>query len=42
MLMESLSEQNAEKIYGYLKSEDLIYKLDNITRKNRNRCAILF
>ena len=31
MLMESLSEQNAEKIYGYLKSEDLIYKLDNIT-----------
>jgi len=29
--MESLSEQNAEKIYGYLKSEDLIYKLDNIT-----------
>ena len=31
MLMESLSEQNEEKIYGYLKSEDLIYKLDNIT-----------
>ena len=31
MLMESLSEQNQERIYGYLKSEDLIYKLDNIT-----------
>ena len=31
MLMESLSEQNHERIYGYLKSEDLIYKLDNIT-----------
>ena len=31
MLMEYLSEKNAEKIYGYLKSEDLIYKLDNIT-----------
>ena len=29
--MESLSEQNQERIYGYLKSEDLIYKLDNIT-----------
>ncbi len=31
MLMESLSEQNQKRIYGYLKSEDLIYKLDNIT-----------
>ena len=30
MLMESLSEQNKEKILGYLKSDDLIYKLEKI------------
>ena len=29
--MDSLSEQNQEKIFGYLKSEDLVYKLDKIT-----------
>ena len=29
--MDSLSEQNHEKIFGYLKSDDLIYKLDKIT-----------
>ena len=29
--MDSLSEQNREKIFGYLKSEDLVYKLDKIT-----------
>ena len=26
--MESLSEINQDKIFGYLKSNDLIYKLD--------------
>ena len=31
MLMDSLSEQNHEKIFGYLKSDDLIYKLDKIS-----------
>ena len=31
MLMDSLSEQNHEKIYGYLKSDELIYKLDKIS-----------
>ena len=31
MLMDSLSEQNHEKIFGYLKSEDLIYKLDKVS-----------
>ena len=30
MLMESLSEQNKEKILGYLKCDDLIYKLEKI------------
>ena len=29
--MDSLSEQNQEKIFGYLKSDDLIYKLDKIS-----------
>ena len=29
--MDSLSEQNQEKIFGYLKSEDLVYKLDKIS-----------
>ena len=31
MLMDSLSEQNQEKIFGYLKSDELVYKLDKIT-----------
>ena len=31
MLMESLSELNQDKIFGYLKSDDLIYKLDQIS-----------
>ena len=31
MLMESLSELNLDKIFGYLKSDDLIYKLDQIS-----------
>ena len=31
MLMESLSESNQEKIFGYLKSDDLIYKLNQIS-----------
>ena len=29
--MDSLSEQNKEKIFGYLKSDDLVYKLDQIS-----------
>ena len=29
--MDSLSEQNQEKIFGYLKSDELVYKLDKIT-----------
>ena len=43
MLMDSLSEQNQEKILGYLKSEDLIYKLDkvsNIIGRDTN-CSIV-
>ena len=31
MLMESLSELNQDQIFGYLKSDDLIYKLDQIS-----------
>ena len=41
--MDSLSEQNQEKILGYLKPEDLIYKLDkvsNIIGRDTN-CSIV-
>ena len=31
MLMESLSELNQDKIFGYLKSNDLIYKLNQVS-----------
>ena len=43
MLMDSLSEQNREKIFGYLKSDDLVYKLDkviNIIGRDTN-CTIV-
>ena len=41
--MDSLSEQNKEKIFGYLKSDDLVYKLDkviNIIGRDTN-CTIV-
>ena len=42
--MESLSELNQDKIYGYLKSDDLVYKLDqnsNIIGRDTDSTVVL-